>query len=126
LWTIANTSNLLSNGEVKTILPTYVNWLNKVSPSTEKLTWNSETRELIWRLGDVKPAGSGPAREVAFQVEIEPLNSQVGSTPAVIGDQVLTGIDTFSNTQVTSTSRPLTTWLQTDTQASDHDGRVQE
>lgn len=116
VWSLANTSNNISKGEVRAILPTWVRYMGNYAPTTENLVYNSSTREVVWNIGRI-PKGAGIAaagREVSFQVGITPLYSQIGNIPVLVNDSVLTGHDDFANVDLRATKAALTTQLTGD------------
>jgi len=97
LWSLSNSSNNLENTKVVGTLPPYVSWNNKISPSSEKVTYDSTSRRIIWHVGPVS-AGIGfvtEPREVNFQVTLRPSISQLGGKPVLISNTKLTADDTF-------------------------------
>lgn len=125
-WSIANSSNDVSKAEVRAKLPPYVRFLDKVSPLSEDIRFDLETREVVWTPGLVK-AGSGyksAVREAAFQVAFTPGLGQVGSEPELIGEVRLSGHDNFTNTEIMSIKKPLTTVLTNEPRFRSGDGMV--
>lgn len=126
IWTVTNSSNTIKDAKVRTTLPTYVNWLGAPGQS-ENVSFNDVGGEVVWDLGTVA-AGAGitsPAREVAFQIVLLPSVSQVGKTPSLTGDIVLTGEDTYTGSLIKRVSLPLTTKLSTDPNVYTTNGFVQ-
>lgn len=116
IWTVLNTSNNVSSGQVKASLPSYIRWLDTVFPGNEQISYNSSTGEIVWELDNIKP-GVGivsQAREVAFRISMLPSLNQVGDSPVLVSEAVLVGDDDFTGTIVTSKSRGITTRLSTD------------
>jgi hypothetical protein len=124
VWSLPSPTNPLSGAEVKGVLPAYVRWMGAVSPSGENVTYNADTREIVWHIGDMKPGMA--KREAAFQVEVQPLNAQVGIAPAVVMSQAFTATDTFANTKTTDTVSDLTTATPTDLSVKSRDGIVRK
>lgn len=117
-WLVTNSANDVVNGKVTTTLPSFVEWLNVVSPNTENITYNSVKREITWNLGDIE-AGTGfssGAREVFFKVSVTPSTSQIGQTPLITGDVILSGDDTFTDVLLRNIRRKHTTSLLNDIQ----------
>jgi len=57
-WLISNTANQTRETEVRAKLPLYVNWEGATNPSDGTITYNTPTREVIWK-PDVVSLGSG-------------------------------------------------------------------
>ncbi len=117
VWTVTNTLNNVSNAKVIAKLPSYISWNNIISPSSERLSFDSVTGDIVWDIGDVgAEAGfSKPKKEVAFQVTLKPSANQVGQNPNLVGEQILTGKDNYSEAQVTDRRNALDTRLVNDT-----------
>ena len=109
VWTLSNTANSISKAQIKTTIPSWINFMGPISPVGEDLTYNASAKEIVWN-ADRIPKGSGitvPARSVAFQISFKPSLSQVGAIPVIINDAILTGHDDFANVDVTVKK----TWL---------------
>ncbi len=116
VWTVSNSSNLITGAEVSTILPPYMQWLASYTPSNENISYDPANRTVRWVLGDVK-AGSGftrAAREIAFQLAIVPSVSQVDMEPNLTGEIRLSGVDQFTGAPIESIKRSLTTAITSD------------
>ena len=119
IWSVVNSSNSVSNVKVRASLPSYIEWLGNISPSSENITYNPLGGEIIWDVGDVV-AGSGttkPVKEVAFQVALRPSVTQVNNKPILISEAVITGKDLFTKEVLSSTKRALNTDLISDPKA---------
>lgn len=116
-WSTSNTSNAISKGEVRAVLPTWVRFVGPISPVSESVVFNSTTREVVWNVGRIpKAAGiTGAERAVSFQIAVTPLFSQIGATPVIINDAILTGHDDFANVDVRVAKSSLRTDLKADT-----------
>jgi hypothetical protein len=117
VWSLSNTANSISNAQVNSTLPAWANFVGKFSPSSENLTYNSSTKEIVWNVDRIpKGAGiTGSPRSVTFQISFTPSLSQVGSMPTIINDAILTGHDDFANVDVKVDKAGLTTNLDSDT-----------
>lgn len=128
IWSVSNTSNDLVDGQVSAALPNYMEWVGTVSPSSENVTFNNVTSEVVWDMGLVS-SGSGytsPPREVAFQVRIVPSTSQLNTAPVILGAGTFTAHDTFTGTVRRAVGRDLTTAITTDPQYTPNDGKVSQ
>jgi hypothetical protein len=126
IWDVDNTSSAVGNAEVSATLPAYVKWLNNVSPSTENVTYDSNTGKITWQVGNVSAytLNSQTRREVNFQIAVTPAVNQVGQPITLLNQATLTGMDSFTNTQLTSTQDYLTSRFSTDPAYKDGDGNV--
>lgn len=116
VWNLSNTSNNISKAQLKATLPAYMKFVGTIKPNTENLTYNSYNREITWNIGGI-PRGTGitnASREVSFQVAFTPSLSQVGQTPVIINEAVLTGHDDFANVDVRASRGVLNTKLSND------------
>ena len=128
IWSIVNTSNNIASGRIRATLPPYVKWYGSVFPSKESITYNKNTNEIIWQPGEI-PAGTGigkPPREVAFQIVFTPSLSQIDLAPRLVTDMFFSGIDTFTNTEITQKITDVTTRLSTDPNVTTAMGKVVE
>ena len=117
VWSLSNTANDISKGEVRATIPPWTRFLNVQTPSSEDLTYNSSSREIIWKIGKI-PKGTGLTkanRTVSFQVAFTPLLSQVGTIPVIINETILTGHDDFANVDIKASKAALRTDLNSDT-----------
>jgi len=128
VWTIANSANKISRAEARASLPIYINWLGSVSPATEGVFYEEVSREVTWSIDSVKEGTglSGETREIAFQVELLPSLSQIGSIPQLLGDTTLTGRDIFTDTFLLSTRNSVSTRLSSDSNFISGDDKVVE
>ncbi|OGI83026.1 hypothetical protein A3I95_01925 [Candidatus Nomurabacteria bacterium RIFCSPLOWO2_02_FULL_44_12] len=116
VWSISNTANSISRAIVRSTLPSWVNFANKIYPATEDLTYNSSTKEILWNVGNI-PRGAGittAGREVSFVITLTPSLSQVNTSPTLINDAVLTGHDDFANVDARVNKASLSTRLSND------------
>lgn len=128
VWTVTNNLNNVSGAKVVAKLPAYVSWNNVTSPTSESISYDAITGEVVWNVGTV-PAETGfakPKREVAFQVILKPSVTQVGTTPTLVEDQTLTGVDNYSEAPVTDKRNSLSTRLVDDPGFVSNNERVVE
>ena len=109
-------TNSVSGAKVLSVLPSYVKWLDNISPSGGQVTFNPVSREVVWDLGGVKENTgiSTSPREIAFQVSLLPSQSQVGGAPIVIGVATLSGVDDFTADSVGVSLNALNTEIKND------------
>lgn len=128
VWSLSNTSNNISKAQIRSTIPSWVKFTGFISPTTEDLIYDSLAREVKWNIGNIKK-GTGiseASREVSFQVELTPSLSQIGTTPVLINDAVLTGHDDFANLDIVVNKAALNTRLLKDTAFPSNGGVVVE
>ena len=115
-WAISNTFNNTSNVTVAAVLPSYVKFLNNVSPQNEDLTYNPISGEVNWNVGNIKTntGYSTAPRQVSFQISFSPSLTQIGSVPTILGESVLKATDTFTNSALSARANYLTTDMASD------------
>ncbi len=126
VWSVANSPSAVAEARVRARLPTYVSWLGQISPADEAVTYDEASGEVVWNLGLVE-AGRGfstSPRQMAFQIEFTPSLSQVGSTPDLISEAVLTGTDRFTGAVLESKKPALNTFLLQEPSFHSGDERV--
>ncbi|HAO65017.1 TPA: hypothetical protein DCQ44_03505 [Candidatus Taylorbacteria bacterium] len=117
-WIISNTFNNTSNVMVSAVLPSYMKFLDKISPINESVAYDPISGKVTWNVGNIKTNTgfvSAP-RQVSFQVSISPSLTQVGLVPTLMGDSTLQATDAFTNAALSSVSDSLTTDITTDPQ----------
>lgn len=116
LWTVDNTSNTVGNAVVTAKLPAQVEWLGKINPSNERITYDENNGIVTWNIGNVDTYTKNSARrkEVYFQVGIVPSINQVDQSPTLIEQAKLTAVDLFTGAELQSTQDYLTTRFSTD------------
>jgi hypothetical protein len=65
-------------------------------------------------------------REVSFNLSFTPSLSQVGEAPEILGQATITGIDSFTNTEVGETKAHVTTEIVTDPNYEPGKGKVSQ
>jgi hypothetical protein len=125
---VSNSFNNAKNVTYKATLPPYVQWTGKYVPANANVTYNSDTKEITWNLGDIAPGvGYGnQAREFSYQVSLTPSVSQIGQSPSVVNEQVISGTDTFTETVVSQRVPSLSTNIITDPAYMIGSGKVSE
>ncbi len=116
VWSISNTANNISKAEVRSSVPPWVRLLGPFIPATEDFVYNASTREIVWNIGGI-PRGTGITggeREIFFQIELTPSLSQVGTSPVIVNEAILTGHDDFVNVDVKVKKPPIDIKLPSD------------
>ncbi len=123
IWNVDNTANTLSGAEVHASLPAYVTWLGKVSPSDEDITFDKSSGDIIWKVGslDTYTVSNRRRRQVAFQISFEPSVAQIGQSPNLVNQAILTAHDDFTEQTLTSANSPINTRFTGDPTFKDGD-----
>jgi hypothetical protein len=114
VWTLTNTSNSISNTEITSSLPSWVSFVGPISPPGENLTYNASTKKITWKVNRI-PKGAGiiqDSRSAAFQISFQPSLSQVGTTPILTNEALLTGYDDFAKVDVRVSKGGLTSKVE--------------
>ncbi len=110
-WTVTNTTNDLKDAVVTATLPQGVVWKNQVSPSSENIKYDSDSRTVSWSVGNVS-SGVGyntSPREVSFQVGLTPSLNQVGQVPQLTSQVSISADDSYTEKSITASTQPVTT-----------------
>ncbi len=116
IWSVGNTQGEVSGAKVSARLGANVKWVGSKSFVAEEISYDEKTNMVTWNLGALSSeAGfSTPAREVAFQVALTPVTSQIGTTPTLVTNIVFSGTDNSTGRVLNLTNSPLTTRMPTD------------
>jgi len=115
-WALSNTANNISKAKVVATLPSWVEFVEEISPSNSDLVYDKLSREVLWSIGSI-PKGTGitaAPKQVSFKVKLKPSLSQVGSAPVLINEAILTGHDDFANVDIRVNKSSLNTRLLND------------
>ncbi len=99
---VSNGNNALENVQFSTSLPSYVNWERVASPSGERVSYNENTRELIWNIGNLDPEvgiNSDP-RRLYLSVTFIPSLSQLNNSVNLTRNSSLRAFDSFARQNV--------------------------
>ena len=128
VWNLANAFNDVANTTMKAVLPPYVRWTGSYSPSSEQISFDSSSRTVTWTVPDLR-AGVGytaPSREVAFQIAFVPSINQANTSPDLVGNISVEGVDRFTSGTVEANANSLNTKLTNDPRYRTGDDRVRE
>jgi hypothetical protein len=110
-WTLTNSSNDLSGTTVSAVLPVGIVWKDQTSPSSERISYDPNSRTISWSVGTVS-AGAGfsfSARTVSFQVGLTPSLTQVGQPIDLLPVSKVTATDTYVQTTISALSDGVNT-----------------
>jgi len=127
MWQVKNYNNDLKNAKVRAILPNWIRLTGKTIPEDSSFSFNSDTKELIWDIGDLTSGSgvSGVPPTVAFQVTFSPEASQRGQTPDIMSEAKITADDTWTESVIEKTSPAVNTTLPDDPSMGQGMGIVQ-
>ena len=120
-WQVKNYYNDVNNMQVKAVLGQGVNLTGKIFPESSALTFDSGSREVVWKLDNLA-AGKGvlgPGPNVSFQVAFTPLLSQKDQTPVFINKAIIMGEDQFTGQKISSETPAIDTALPDDETVND-------
>lgn len=124
IWTLTNSYNDVNDIEVKSTLPGYVRFI-QFSPQSEKVSFDENSREIVWRIGELK-AGNSSKKEVAFQIGFTPGLGQVGSTVDLVDDTSVTAKDKYTEAELSLGVKSLNTEIVSDPQYNFGFGKVSQ
>lgn len=107
VWTTQNLYNPAGNGKVKAVLSPLAELTGKISPQTTAFTFDSNSRELVWQIGDLEP-GQGKKAELAFQIALTLKEEEKEPTP-LISQAEISGEDKWTGQILSGTSPPIYT-----------------
>lgn len=126
-WTLSNSANTIKEAKATAIIPFYVDWVGPVAGSEGLVTYNQVSREITWNIGSVAPyTGIKSNKDISFVIKMKPSINQVGSIPTIVEKIELSGVDSFTNTEVKSSAPSITTLLSNDPNFKNINGRVVE
>lgn len=127
VWTVDNTSNVLSNAQVTAVLPPYVSWTGQIDPTGADVSYDANSGTVTWNVGavDTYTLGSSQRKSVSFQVVLQPGVDQIGQAPILVRQATLSAADSWTGGAVTGSQDPLTTSFSTDPAFKQGDDIVQ-
>lgn len=112
----------ISNAVLTAVLPPNVSWNNIVSPGSEKMSFDSNSRTLTWNIGSV--IADGTQRKALIQLVITPSSSQIGFAPSLLTKINFSGVDSYTNLPISIDIDDVNTELVHDIGVSDNAGAV--
>lgn len=109
IWQAKNYYNDVKNAQIKAVLGTGVNLTGRIFPQDGALTFDSNSREVVWKL-DSLAAGKGvldAGLNVSFQVAFTPSSYQKGQTSQLVGKAAIVGEDQFTGLTISGESPPI-------------------
>jgi len=129
IWQAKNYYSEVKNTKVKAVLSAEVKLTGQIFPEeeSEKFAFDSQSRELVWEVGDLE-VGQGilnDAPNISFQIEFTPKESQKGRTPDLISVATISGQDQWTENTLTASSTAIDTTLPDDDTVTNSQGVVQ-
>jgi hypothetical protein len=127
IWQAKNYYNDVKNVKVRAVLPSEVKLTGKIFPEDSKITFDSQSREIVWEVGDLGP-GTGILNQgpnVSFQVSFTPASYQIGQTPGICGLAKISGEDDWTGKTLEATAPAVNTSLPNDSTIGENGGIVQ-
>ncbi|MDP2930340.1 MAG: hypothetical protein Q8N56_01905, partial [bacterium] len=113
-WQAKNLYNDLSNVRVKAVLSPGISLTGQLMPRDAKFVFDSQSREIIWDVGDLVADSSGAGQSFSFQVSLTPGSSQSGQAPPIIDSVEISGDDIWTQERVSIKTPGLNTNLLND------------
>lgn len=110
-WLITNTTNDLKETTIRASLPQGVVWKGEISPQTEKISYDPDTRIVTWNVGNLS-SGTGftsSPKQVYFKVGITPSVNQVGVAPTIVSQANLSATDTYTESKIEANALNVST-----------------
>ncbi len=126
-WQAKNHYNSVKNMKVSAVLGQGVSLTGKIFPEEANLTFDSKSREIVWRLERLHAdkGVTGPGPNVSFQVAFDPSQHQEGEIAELVGEVEISGEDEFTGQTVEASDSALGTDLPDDDSVSREEGTVQ-
>lgn len=125
-WQIENLYNDVKNAKVRASLPEGVELTGEVHPEEEEedFTFDSESREILWDVGDIK--GRSSLKSISFQVVLEPDEDQAGLVVPLVEEVKVTAEDEWTEKEVSAIDSAVDTSLPDDDAVEAEDGIVED
>lgn len=126
MWQVKNYFNEVKNIKVKATLPERVILTSKIFPEdqAEKFAFDSESREIVWEVGDLEAGVLEGGPNITFQLAFTPTESQKGQTPEIIEKARILGEDQWTGTNIEGIFPAIDTTLPDDQTITEEMGIV--
>lgn len=125
---LTNSTNNLQDAKIEATIPSYVSWVNKFSPQTEQVSYDSYSRKVVWNLGDIS-AGTGynsEPKKLFINLILTPSISQIGEVPNLLKNVKFSATDTFTKTVISQDlEKTPTTYINGRSTIDDHENVVE-
>ncbi|MEQ1561183.1 MAG: hypothetical protein ABL899_00505 [Nitrospira sp.] len=110
-WSLTNTTNDLKDTVVSATLPAGVSWKSEVSPASDKINYNPDTRVVSWNAGNIT-AGTGYSlspKTISFKLGLTPSVSQINSIGTLLLQTSVNSTDTYTTKSISLNAPQVTT-----------------
>ncbi len=121
-WRIENENNKVKDLKAIASLPSGVRLSGEAYPDDAAITFDSESREIVWNIESVDPYSE---KEIYFQITLDPSLDQEGDLAELISKAVATGKDSWTELTVWATSSSRKTDLPDDSSISEETGIIE-
>jgi len=111
-WKISNSLHPINQVEVSGQLPAYVQWGGKALASVGNITYDPQTRKVIWNVGNLLPGAKDI--QASFALKLTPTEKQVNKVLVLLNNINLTALDGKTGENIQTFQKPLTTDLESD------------
>lgn len=111
-WSVVSSTSNLKELEFRAELPSYVSWKNETHPLNENISYNSNTREVVWKKSNL--TSSTIPHKAYFKVGFVPTSSHIGLNPSLISSSNMSAIDVFTGSEIKKSLSQMTTSLFAD------------
>jgi len=122
-WTITNNLHELSDLQVIAGLPAYVQWDNKNRASVGDIQYDSETGNVVWKIGRLP--NTIYRADAEFNISITPTADDINKIMVILPGTIAQAIDYETKDSINKTVSAKTTKLEDD-EIVESDGRVVE
>ncbi|OHA70817.1 MAG: hypothetical protein A3H01_02300 [Candidatus Wildermuthbacteria bacterium RIFCSPLOWO2_12_FULL_40_9] len=122
-WQVKNAYSDVKNLKIVAVLPPQVRLTGEFAPPDARLTFDQQSREIIWEIGDLLSKEASP--EVFFQIAFMPDISQKDEIVGLVVSARAIGEDVWTGKTVESDAVSVSTDLPDDPSVSESQGVVQ-
>ncbi|MBU4299448.1 hypothetical protein KJ636_05405 [Patescibacteria group bacterium] len=107
IWQVENFYNKIGNAKLKAVLSPLAELTGKIFPENAAFTFDSNSRELLWQIGDLEP-GQEKKVQLAFQIALTLKEEEKLATPLMTPAEI-SGEDKWTNQILSTKTLPLYT-----------------
>lgn len=121
-WRVDNRHNDLEDAKVRATLAPGVRLSGDISPEDMRISFDSDSREIIWDVGDIS---AGQGAEAYFQIVFDPISNQRGDSVELVSEATFSARDTWTESTISSSYRGVDSTLPDDPSIDQASGIVQ-